>query len=67
MLAGITKYPSKYSPYITAKLDGSENLNDLKDKLILYPKTAGSEPSNETEKAMFKKLLSKGYIDNYHV
>ncbi len=65
MIAGITKYPSKYSPFTTERLDGSENLEELKDKLIFYPKTPSTDPASDVEKGMFKKLLSKGLIDNY--
>lgn len=65
MIAGITKYPYKYSPYITERLNGSEDLSELKDKLIFYPKTSGMDPASEAEKSMFKNLLSKGYIDTY--
>ena len=65
MIAGITKYPSKYSPYITAKFDGSEDLSEVKDKLIFYTRTAASEPVSSVEQGMFKKLLKKGYIDTY--
>ncbi|SHJ97686.1 transglycosylase domain-containing protein [Tepidibacter formicigenes] len=65
MIAGITKNPSKYSPYTTARLDGSENLDEIKNLLVFYPKTANTNPANDIEKDMFKKLLSKGLIDNY--
>ncbi|SHH54141.1 transglycosylase domain-containing protein [Tepidibacter thalassicus] len=65
MIAGITKNPSKYSPYITARLDGSENLDEIKNLLVFYPKTPNTTPASEVEKNMFKKLLSKGLIDNF--
>lgn len=65
MIAGITKYPYKYSPYVTQRFDGSENLSDFKDKLVFYPKTSGMEPASDVEKEVFKKLYSKGYIKPY--
>ncbi|WP_099192452.1 transglycosylase domain-containing protein [Tepidibacter mesophilus] len=65
MIAGITKNPSKYSPYTTQRLDGSENLDELKNLLVSYPKTANTDPASDVEKEMFEKLHKNGLIDNY--
>lgn len=65
MLAGITKNPSKYSPYTTQRLDGNENLDELKNLLVFYPKTANTDPASDVEKGIFEKLHTKGLIDNY--
>ncbi|MEJ8555314.1 transglycosylase domain-containing protein [Tepidibacter sp. Z1-5] len=65
MIAGITKNPSKYSPYTTQRLDGSENLDALKNLLVFYPKTANTDPASNVEKGLFEKLHTKGLIDNY--
>ncbi|CAH2212454.1 transglycosylase domain-containing protein [Tepidibacter aestuarii] len=65
MIAGITKNPSRYSPYTTQRLDGSENLDELKNLLVFYPKTANTDPASDSEKGMFEKLHNKGLIDNY--
>ncbi|MCT4509577.1 MAG: transglycosylase domain-containing protein [Tepidibacter sp.] len=65
MIAGITKNPSKYSPYTTQRLNGTENLDELKNLLVFYPKTANTDPASDIEKGMFEKLHNKGLIDNY--
>ncbi len=65
MIAGITKNPSKYSPYSTQRLDGSENLDELKNLLVFYPKTANTDPASDVEKGMFEKLHTNKLIDNY--
>lgn len=67
MIAGITKNPSKYSPYTTQRLDGNENLDELKNLLVPpYPKTANTDPASDAEKEMFEKLHKNGLINNFH-
>lgn len=40
LLAGSTKYPSKYAAYQTAKLDGNETKQDLENKLLFFVNTS---------------------------
>ncbi|KXZ39393.1 penicillin-binding protein 1A [Alkalithermobacter thermoalcaliphilus JW-YL-7 = DSM 7308] len=60
LIAGITRFPSRYSAYITERFDGSENFKEV--QFVMYPKTPNTEPATDKEKEAFKKLLSHGRI-----
>jgi penicillin-binding protein 1A len=64
MLAGSTKNPSRYSPYIMDKLNGTETKEDLIDKIGVYTKTDGFDAATDVEKSMFSKLRDWGLIDS---
>ncbi|WP_456095766.1 transglycosylase domain-containing protein [Peptostreptococcus sp.] len=56
MLAGVTRNPSKYAPYSSARITGDESKSDLDHKLIFFLPTEGLEGANSTEKSMYEKL-----------
>ena len=56
MLAGVTRNPSKYAPYTSARITGDESKSDLDHKLIFFLPTEGLEGANSTEKSMYEKL-----------
>lgn len=64
MLAGVTKNPSKYAPYITARLTGDEKKSDVEDKLLFFLPSEGLAQANETEKNMYEKLYEWGLVDS---
>ncbi|KDR96118.1 penicillin-binding protein 1A [Peptoclostridium litorale DSM 5388] len=63
IIAGITKYPSKYSPFMTERLSSADDVASV--QLIFYPKSAETSPASEDEKSMFSKLLQNGRIDKF--
>ena len=66
LLMAATNNPSKYSPFTTEKLDGSETKEDLENKLLFYANTTDDdfdEPTN-VELEMIKKLYSWGLVDS---
>lgn len=65
LLMAATNNPSKYSPYTTDKLNGSETKEDLENKLVFYTNTTDDnldEPT-EVELQMIDKIYSWGLID----
>lgn len=64
MLAGVTRNPSKYAPYSTARITGDESRKDLDHKLLFFMPSEGLEAANETEKNMYEKLVDWELIDN---
>ena len=70
MLAGITKHPTKYSVYKTARLDGSETKEDLENKVIFYTNTEDDSLDDNitsAERSVINKMYNWGLIseDNY--
>ena len=68
MLAGITKHPTKYSVYETARLDGSETKEDLENKVIFYVNTeddAFNDDITSAERSVIDKMYSWGLISDY--
>ena len=66
LLMAATNNPSKYSPYTTEKLDGSETKEDLENKLLFYTNTTEDdfdEPTN-VELQMIDKIYSWGLVDS---
>lgn len=66
LLMAATNNPSKYSPYTTDKLNGSETKEDLENKLLFYTNTTDDdldEPT-EIELQMIDKLYSWRLIDS---
>lgn len=64
MLAGVTRNPSKYAPYSTARLTGNETKADLDHKLLYYAPGEGFQPANEVEKNMIEKLYEWDLVDD---
>lgn len=64
MLAGITRNPSKYAPYITSRISGEESKADLKHKLLFFLATEGLAAANKTEKDMYEKLYEWDLVDD---
>lgn len=65
MLAGITKHPTKYSVYKTAKLDGSETKEDLENKIIFYTNTEDDDFDDNIssiELSVIEKMNNWGLI-----
>ncbi len=64
LLAGSTKNPSRYSAYMTSKLDGSESKEDVENKLLFYVNTSDDnlDDATETELNMVEKLNDWGLI-----
>ncbi len=67
LLAGVTQFPTKYSPYNTAKLDGNETKEDLENKLLFYINTSEDNFDDPTivEINMIDKLLEWGLLKDY--
>lgn len=66
LLMAATNNPSKYSPYTTDKLNGSETKEDVENKLLFYTNTADDnldEPT-EVEFQMIRKLRDWKLIDS---
>lgn len=63
MLAGVTRNPSKYAPYTSARITGDESKSDLDHKLIFFLPTEGLEGANSTEKSMYEKLYEWDLVD----
>lgn len=63
MLAGVTRNPSKYAPYITARITGNESKEDLDHKLLFFTPTDGLAAANNVEKEMFEKLYEWDLVD----
>ena len=61
MLAGITKHPTKYSVYKTARFDGSETQESLENKVLFYT-NATDESITNTELSVIDKMYSWGLI-----
>ncbi|WXR62100.1 transglycosylase domain-containing protein [Peptostreptococcaceae bacterium AGR-M142] len=66
MIAGVTKWPTKYSIYKTSKLDGTEDFSDihrLKNNLIFMGKSANTPPLTQVEINAINKLKEHNIID----
>lgn len=63
MLAGVTRNPSKYAPYSSARITGDESKSDLDHKLLFLLPTEGLEGANSTEKSMYEKLYEWDLVD----
>ena len=63
MLAGVTRNPSKYAPYITSRISGDESKADLNHKLLFFLATEGLAAANKTEKDMYEKLYEWDLVD----
>lgn len=66
LLAGSTKNPSRYSAYITAKLDGTESKEQLDHILLFYTNTSDDNFDDPTEAdfEIVEKLRSWKLIPN---
>lgn len=66
LLMAATNNPSKYSPYIPEKLNGTENKEDVENKLIFYTNTTEDNLDEPTsvELQMIDKLYSWGLIES---
>ena len=66
LLMAATNNPSKYSPYTTEKLNGTENKEDVENKLIFYTNTTEDNLDEPTsvELQMIDKLYSWGLIES---
>lgn len=64
MLAGVTRNPSKYAPYITARITGNETKNDLDHKLLYFQASDGLQAANKVEKDMIEKLYEWDLVDD---
>ncbi len=63
MLAGITRNPAKYTPYITTRITGNESKGDLDHKLLFFLPTGELQPANSVEKDMYEKLYEWELVD----
>ena len=64
MLAGVTRNPSKYAPYITSRISGDESKADLNHKLLFFQPVDGLAAANKTEKDMYEKLYEWDLVDD---
>lgn len=66
LLMAATNNPSKFSPYTTDKLNGSEAKEDLENKLLFYANTADDnlDDPTEVELQMIQKIYSWGLVDS---
>lgn len=62
LLAGSTKNPSRYSAYMTSKLDGNESKEDVENKLLFFVNTSDDllDDPTDTELKMVEKLHDWG-------
>lgn len=63
MIAGITKYPSRYTPYITEDITPEDDLNTIQISYI--PSSTETEPPTEFDQQLYKTLYETGKIDIY--
>lgn len=63
IIAGITKFPSRYSVYTTEKISPQDDIQHL--QLIFYPRTEKISVATPEEKAVFKKMLDANIIDKF--
>ncbi len=63
MLAGVTRNPSKYAPYTTARITGDETKTDLNHKLLFFLPTEGLAEANKAEKDMYENLYEWDLVD----
>ena len=66
LLMAATNNPSRFSPYTTEKLDGTETKSDLENKLLFYNNTTDDDFDEPTsvELKMIDNLYSWGLIDS---
>lgn len=62
MIAGITKYPSKYSPYLTERIEAGEDVSILEIAVIAIK---DSPMPTEEDIQIFDALLNAGKIDRF--
>lgn len=64
IIAGITKYPTRYIPYKLKSVTAQDDLSSIQIKMYPPPNDAKHTPS-EGELAIYSKLRSIGKIDQY--
>lgn len=67
MIAGITKHPTKYSVYATARMDGSETKEDLENKVVFYTNTEDDDIDDNitsAERSIIEKMYQWGLISD---
>lgn len=63
MIAGITKYPYKFSPYITSIIEPSDDL--MLFEILVLPSTEDTPLPTEQDLLIINKALESGKIDNF--
>ena len=63
MVAGITKYPYKFSPYVTSTIDINDELSAL--EIVVLPSTEETPLPTENDLLIYEKALNIGKIDNF--
>ncbi len=63
MIAGITKYPYKFSPYITSVIDPNDDLTLL--EIVVLPSTEETPLPTDQDFLIYDKALNTGKIDNF--
>lgn len=63
MIAGITKFPSKFSPYITEKISPDDDLTNIEVAIIAID---DSPMPTEEDLLIYDKLLAAGKIDKFN-
>ncbi len=63
MIAGITKYPYKFSPYVTSIIDINDDLSNL--ELVVLPSTEDTPMPSENDLLIYNNALNLGKIDNF--
>lgn len=63
LIAGITNYPEKYTPYNRVKIESSDNLQELQIEMV--PIDPSVNPNDENTLNIAKQLFDMGKIDNF--
>ena len=63
MIAGITKYPYKFSPYVTSTISPEEDLSTL--EVVVLPSTENTPLPTEADMLINDKALQSGKIDSF--
>ncbi|MGL5439214.1 MAG: transglycosylase domain-containing protein [Filifactoraceae bacterium] len=63
ILAGVTKYPSKFTPYITEDIAPDDNLNAI--QIAYIPTSKDTKAPDENDQQIYSELYRLGIIDVY--
>ena len=65
MIAGISKNPSRYSPYTTSPITAEDNLDDIQIRMFLRDEASEVPLPTDEELAIFEKMQAKGLLSRY--
>ncbi len=65
LIAGISKNPSRYSPYVTSPVTAEDDLDNIQLRLFLRDEASDVPMPTDEEIKIFEQLLAKGLISRY--